>query len=129
MPSVCFTTMEFTVSGLLWPRLSTQTCFYKSPLSDSAPAEVPGLGLVLQRSLALIFSLGVPDLVVPGLAEDLAQAYSLRGPRLMPRPTEFSGSCLLPQRSQTHTQTHRGPDSGLAFHVVINPHHLTAHAL
>ena len=46
-PWVCFTTMEFAVSGLLWPRLLAQNCFCECPCSISASVEVPGLGLVL----------------------------------------------------------------------------------
>ena len=46
---------------------------------------------------------------MPRPAEDLTQAYSLRGPRLMLRPTEISDSCLFPLTSQTNNWTHRGP--------------------
>ena len=61
-PRVCSAPVEFAVSGLLWSRLLAQTCFCKCSWSGSAPVEVPGLGLVLQRSPALIFSLGGPRL-------------------------------------------------------------------
>ena len=84
----------FTHSGLLWPRLLAQTCFCKCPWSGSAPAEVPGCGLVLQRSLVLIYSHGGPRPMCTS---------TYRGP----------DSGLLPWRSQTNAQTHRGPGSGL----------------
>ena len=88
-PGFCSAPMEFAVSSLLWPRLQAQSCFCKYPWSGSAPVEVPGLGLVLQRSLAVIYSLGGPRLWC---------AWTCRGP----------GSGLLLQRSQTHAQTRRG---------------------
>ena len=88
-PSICSTPLEFMVLVLLWNRLPAQTCFYKCPLSRSAPAEVPGLELVLQRSLALIYTLGCPR---------LRYARTHRGP----------GSGLLSQRSQTHVLTGKG---------------------
>ena len=103
--------MEFAVSGLLWSRLPSQTCFCKCPWSRSSPVEVPGLGLVLQRSLSLIFSLlpqrsqtqVCPDLqrtwLTPTSSEVtdshhdlqrfLVHAYSLRGPRSKPRPADI----------------------------------------
>ena len=39
----------------------------------------------------MVYSLGVPRSSAPRLAEDLAQAYSLRDPRLMLRASEVSG--------------------------------------
>ena len=109
-----------------------------APLSRNSPSQaysglvcwlrpvfvnVPGLHPLLQRSLAWGWSCKglwlystpseVPESGVPRPAEDLPQAYSLRGPRLMPRPIEVSDSCLLPWRSHTHTWTHKGPGSDL----------------
>ena len=37
----------------------------------------------------------------------------------MSGPSEISGSCLLPQRSQIHIQTRRGPGSGLRIAIFI----------
>ena len=100
IPRVGSALVEFTVSVLLRPSLLVQSCL--DPWSGSAPAEVPGLGLVLQRSLVPVYSLGSPRLRCTRLAEDLPQAYPLRG------PTKVCGSCLFPRRSQTHAQTSKG---------------------
>ena len=45
---------------------------------------------------------------ISGPAGILAQVYSLEGPILTPRFTEFSGSCFYPNRSRTHVWTCRG---------------------
>ena len=101
---VCSGPVEFAVSGLLWSSLTAQTCFCKCPWSGSAPAEVPGLGLVLQRSLALIYFLGVPR---------LRFTWTCRGPcsELFPQRSQTTPGpqrSWLPPRSQTHAQTHSG---------------------
>ena len=83
-PRLC----SFAVSGLVYPRLFAQTCFSKCPLSGSVPTEDPGLGLVPQKFLTLVYSLGVPN---------LGCTQSHRRPDLG----------LLPQGSQTHSWTHR----------------------
>ena len=85
----------------------------RSTKDRSVSVTVPGLDLLLWRPLALSWSckglwlwstpLEVFSSALPRPAEDLAQAYSLRGLRLTPGPAEFSGSYLLTQRSQTHT--------------------------
>ena len=89
--------VEFATSGLCWPRLPAQTCFCKSPWSGSAPAEFPGLGLVLQRCLALIWDLGGPRL---GCTLDLRKTWlgsTPSKPRFMPGPTQRSlAQKLLP---------------------------------
>ena len=58
-PKVCSAYVKFAVSK---PTLAglflAQTHFCKYPWSGSAPEEVLALGLFLQRSLVLIFSLG-----------------------------------------------------------------------
>ena len=84
---LCSASLEFDVSGLLWPRLPALTCFSKS-WSESPHAEVPGLELILQQSLAPVYCLRVPS---------LRCAQNHRGP----------SSDLLSQRFQTHAQTSR----------------------
>lgn len=93
------------------------------------PSEVAPLYLVLQKSLSRTCFLGGCVLVSAssgllrqslvqtcfcryGLGlhpqRSLAQALSCGGPWLGPSPTEFSGSGLLPRRSQTCNWAHRG---------------------
>lgn len=70
-----------------------------------APAEVPDLGLIPQRSLARAFSFGGHSFV-PALVEvagsgllpwrSLAQSYSRRGPWLRPVPVKVPGLGLSP---------------------------------
>ena len=84
-----------------------QTYFCKCLWSGSAPAGIPGLGLVLQKSLALVFSLrdlklrciwthkGPGSNLLPQVSNScldlqklLVPTYSLGGLRLTLRPTE-----------------------------------------
>lgn len=69
------------------------------------------LGLVLQRSLAQVYSFGghrplrswLRSILLeftglfPDLQSSLVPAYSIGSPRLAPEPAEVSGSALLPQ--------------------------------
>ena len=84
------------------------TCFCKS-WSGSTPAEVPGLELVLQRSLALVYSLGVPRLCCAqtqsGRCSSLlplrsqTHVWSCRDIWFLPTPSAVPDSCLDPQES------------------------------
>ena len=75
----------------------------------------PGSGLLSQKShtdayiCRGLWVLPTPgdSRLMPGPAGVLAQVYSLEVPRLTSGPSEVSGSCLHPNRSQTHAWTHR----------------------
>lgn len=92
--------MEVTALGLFQQRSLAHVCYDKGCWLGFALVEVPGLGLVLQRSLAWAYFLsdhslittlaGVADLVL------LIQACCGRGPCLGHIPTEVFGLSLLP---------------------------------
>ena len=88
-PGICSAPVEFAVSVLLWSRSLAQSCFCKCPSSWSVSAEVPCLGLVLQGSLAPVYSLRGLSLVCP----DPQRSW------LRPTPSEVPDSCPDPQRS------------------------------
>ena len=117
------TSVEFVASILLQPKVEIIASDF-GPGFWFWPVYVnTGLSPLLQRSLAWSWSYKdlclwptaseFPGSDVPRTTEDLAQAYSLRGPRLKLRPAKVSSSCLFPLMSQTNVWTHRGPEPGL----------------
>ena len=102
-PVVCSVPVEFTVSGLLQHR----SCFFKCPCSGSVPEEVPGLGLVLQRLWRAQTCRGSGSSLLPQRSQTHAQTG--RGLWFLPTPSEVPDSCLDPQRSLVPAYSLRGP--------------------
>ena len=111
VPGGCSALPNF--APILWSLLS-QNC--SSLGSWLWPVSVnPGLYLLLQRFMAWSWfckglwlwstPLEFPGSGGPRPIECLAQTYSLRGPRLMLKPTEVSGSCLFPLMYQSNDWT------------------------
>ena len=97
---LCLAPVEFSVSGLLSPRLLAQTCFCKCPWWIGSCRD-PGLGLVSYRTLALIYSLrGSRFGVHPDPQWTWFRPTPSKVPDSQPDLTEVYGYCLLPLTSQ-----------------------------
>lgn len=115
--------MEFVVSILLWPSLPSLTCCCKF-WSGFTPAEFPGLELSCKCLWLSSTSTEFPGSGAPKPAEELAQAYSFNGPRLMLGLIEVSSFCLFALMSQNNAWNHRslGPVIfPLSFRLIPGP--------